>query len=683
MGDFQSAASTHWMGLVAVDPIKALAELRKMTQPERAGLVTDASNHPYLERVFAAADVDTAIAITRLVPMDIRWKLYFLSRGNALTTMTPTHWHHVIGLSTPAKMEELRKYDFGFKHFINTAPADLIRPADLLAALIDGTWTTPTADRISGAIVRLSPPQRQQLRDNKDNLALVCSKMADGNAVFSLLMSLDTPVKWAIHHINTAGHIATVTQHQWQQMLMEATPAERAELKGWAEVWTITQANCPKAVLEMVEAYGKEDGAVDDIFANAMAITMAYMGMGPAAFLAAATQTNGDLAGNYTKIKAAGHVDKVIADIPEGSAMGIDTQESLKKWFMPAAGESDVPTLEKMINRRFSIDANARVASNTKHTDATTTVAAWTPAGLRRCWTVMESLPPHQVADNPSFVMLLRNGIASNGNAYAWQNDIMMGYLNDGELGQNAGAATNPIFTGQTVNTFNATLRHEIGHAVDNSMGIMDKWRGEALAGAWEKYGSYADWVDAIIAQGGGLTAATAVTHGYTVADVPSYRAAMISAVTNGTTFNVALQAVKPGATAAPDAGPISAVFKLSRWTGGGTGPWYSDTDAKPQGGRLFQRAYDSASGLWAYEWATRQAHEVTKYQWRSPGEWFAEAYQVYYAEQETGGANAVGGLLRSKDSATAEFMAQIVDQGFSPQAMTGGTTQAAPNPNG
>ncbi|MGK0362721.1 MAG: hypothetical protein ACI9U2_005042 [Bradymonadia bacterium] len=43
--------------------------------------------------------------------------------------------------------------------------------------------------------------------------------------------------------------------------------------------------------------------------------------------------------------------------------MRVDTQANLKKWFLPAAGESDVPTLEKMISRRFSVDANARVAS--------------------------------------------------------------------------------------------------------------------------------------------------------------------------------------------------------------------------------------------------------------------------------------------------------------------------------
>ncbi|MGK0362720.1 MAG: putative Zn-dependent protease [Bradymonadia bacterium] len=72
----------------------------------------------------------------------------------------------------------------------------------------------------------------------------------------------------------------------------------------------------------------------------------------------------------------------------------------------------------------------------------------------------------------------------------------MMGYPNDGELAQNAGAATNPIYAGQTVSTFNATLRHEIGHAVDNSMGIMKKWQAEPLCGAWQKHATYTTWVD-------------------------------------------------------------------------------------------------------------------------------------------------------------------------------------------
>lgn len=96
-------------------------------------------------------------------------------------------------------------------------------------------------------------------------------------------------------------------------------------------------------------------------------------------------------------------------------------------------------------------------------------------------------------------------------------------------------------------------------------------------------------------------------------------------------------------------------------------------------GGRCFQRAYDGESSLSSFDSAARANHQVTAYQWRAPGEWFAEVYQVYYAEQEKDPAAPVGALLRSKDPQAAALMSGRVDRGHSPQDMRGGVTNKAP----
>jgi hypothetical protein len=51
-------------------------------------------------------------------------------------------------------------------------------------------------------------------------------------------------------------------------------------------------------------------------------------------------------------------------------------------------------------------------------------------------------------------------------------------------------------------------------------------------------------------------------------------------------------------------------------------------------GGRIYQRSYDTR---WtAYDRSAR-AKKVSKYQYRAPGEWFAEAYAAYYEPNADG----------------------------------------------
>lgn len=167
--------------------------------------------------------------------------------------------------------------------------------------------------------------------------------------------------------------------------------------------------------------------------------------------------------------------------------------------------------------------------------------------------------------------------------------------------------------------------------------------------------------------------------HGYP--DERLYKRAMVHAVTNTMSFTAALTALGGDAAAAAafqNKGPVSVVWQPRNWTGGGSGPWYTDAWVTA-GGRNFQRAYDDQRSLYSFLAAERAARMVTEYQWRAPGEWFAEVYQVYYAEQEQGPNVPVGGILRSRDAAAADMMSNLVDRGHSPQQVRGGGTVKAP----
>jgi hypothetical protein len=57
--------------------------------------------------------------------------------------------------------------------------------------------------------------------------------------------------------------------------------------------------------------------------------------------------------------------------------------------------------------------------------------------------------------------------------------------------------------------------------------------------------------------------------------------------------------------------------------------PWYSDDQSGPHvRGRIYQKSY---GGHWTSYHLAAKLHRVSSYQWRAPGEWFAEVYAVYY----------------------------------------------------
>src|SRR5690606_34162793 len=169
----------------------------------------------------------------------------------------------------------------------------------------------------------------------------------------------------------------------------------------------------------------------------------------------------------------------------------------------------------------------------------------------------------------------------------------------------------------------------------------------------------------------------------YPASDVGDYRAAMIAAATNGTLFLTELNAIRaakspplPAVASAPTSGPVDVLNNRATWHHASN--FWSANAWKPQNQRNFVLGYGNAYHWCSLSHATMTAHRATNYQWRAPKEWFAEAYAVYYSEQETGADVPVGARLRSVDQPTANFIAAQVDRGYSPQALAGGGTQQA-----
>lgn len=169
---------------------------------------------------------------------------------------------------------------------------------------------------------------------------------------------------------------------------------------------------------------------------------------------------------------------------------------------------------------------------------------------------------------------------------------------------------------------FNMITLHEIGHAADGKHSLMRV--DSAGFGAWR-----VEELSAVIDAVAGA-AATAVA-------VPAIAKADLLGPVRQFLLNGKLQ--KPVSAQAPMGNLLAhwdaiegALARYRTMTLATTkNPW--ETPVEVAGGRCYHEGYP---GRWfSYAKAERDGQEISKYQWRAPGEWFAELYAWYWFESD------------------------------------------------
>lgn len=684
LGDLDAMSRGNFFG--NVDEDGALAAIAALPPADKTRLATDAAYHPLLRRLCGAFNAGEMMRLLAALPaMDVRWRIYWLIIAGVHDELDTNQWRRVIGTASPADMDALRQYPDGYRAFVRNGPDNLVPPWDRLQGLKQGWWTGDAA-KIRFAVNSLNAQQKTTVRGDDVLMRAIITRVGTPTEKFRTATYLDLPLKWAVFYLNVGGALGSLSQPQWSQMLSEAPKAELDELVGWDEMWQLTQRHCPATVLQLVRQNTRDPNTITTQLQDAVSLGLLISGLGPAAVLALSTQPGTDVPVNYGHIKTHNKVNTILDGLERGMRQGERTSAALKQWFAPATGETDIPTLEKMMSIRFGTTVGGTGGPGNGggvHTPAN--LAPWTADGLRSAWTILERLPPGMTETNPAFLHLLRDS-TNNGGYYAgrdtsagWDNSVVIG-LNGPPSGPGAAMSGDAIYGG-TMPKFNEVVRHEMGHAVDNQLQITASIMNEEWAGAWQNHGNPTAWVDSLIAAGGGLTG-----HGYPATDVGDYRQAMINAATRGTLFLTELNLIRAGkglaaVAAAPAGGPVAVLNNLGTWHHGSN--FWSANLWQPQSQRNFVRGYGDSNHWWSFSHTTMTAHRATNYQWRAPKEWFAEAYAVYYSEQETGANVPVGTRLRGVDQPTADFIAAQVDRGFSPQALTGGGVRPAPGTPG
>lgn len=655
VSELDEAADGNWIG--NVDEGECLRRLEAMSEAERQ---TVANRHDLMRKLCGAFNGPEMFRFLMLMPLDLRWRVYWLIIAGEVDSLSAMQWTNLVADATDANFEALRSYPTGWTAFLENAPVEVLPPIERLRAMASGSRggdVDPAA--CLNAITELSEPQKTEVRDDHALMNNLAANM-DATQLFQATRALGCDPRWCVYWLAVGGEAGNVSEEQWSALLLESTDAEFTALTNYEFGWNTITANVSATRISLIRAY-RDPVMITTYLQSPALLDMMINNMGAASVLLAATQEGTDAAANYAAINAAGKVDTILGALPRGSGLSDEQKAALKRWFDLETG---VPRLCSIMSVRFNFAVGDDGTRAPSHNNATTTLQAWSPELLRASWDRLEQLPAGHVEGNDELDWFLRK---NDGSSYYWSADdsIAMGHSNltdsNGDYFLEQDGETDFQY-----NTFNAHLRHEVGHAVDARLGVTSG-SGYAntapSAGRWVQYADGTDWLTNMLSAGGGVSGDHA----------DAYNQACQDAVSNEVDLNVALQALKDAGTVAadvpaiPDTGVYRAIFLTARWLPGSR-PWNSNGWGAV-GGRNWHRAY-SGSRWVSFEKQARDSNAISNYQWRAPGEWFAELYAAYYADIDED--NRPGTRLRGKDPIDAAWMDTFVDAGHSLAHETG-----------
>lgn len=298
--------------------------------------------------------------------------------------------------------------------------------------------------------------------------------------------------------------------------------------------------------------------------------------------------------------------------------------------------------------------------------------AAWDKVGLKHCWDVLEMLPAAHVSQNADLKSLTRyrssyiEGWASDDGEAA----IGYGPTNHPDTDLETGDFTDAQDPLRGKNIFDATVRHEIGHRVDASVGGPG-YTASDDGGGWQTWDTTSGMAARLVTSAGGAiskwgdatekAAIIACLQGVIDDRAPSEINQRLGALSF-----VAKHATDPAQQTKLDSIKADDAVSALRVAFSDSAPWDLPTGGVKLGDRIYHESYSWPQWV-SYKQAAR-TKKFSRYQFRAPGEWFAEAYATYYQPPGNKGA-----LMAGLDDKTKAWFDAHVD----PQKGKGGTTPA------
>jgi Domain of unknown function (DUF4157) len=295
---------------------------------------------------------------------------------------------------------------------------------------------------------------------------------------------------------------------------------------------------------------------------------------------------------------------------------------------------SDINVLKTCLMQRFALDSVQEFDDK-----------RWNSSALREVFSTLEKLPPAHTAGNPFITALVREkgDFFGSGGAY---NDKITTYDDEKDKVTEHKIIKLDYTRGLTDDGLAETVRHEVGHAIDAQLNI-SATIGPTYGAGWRDYSDRSsDCINAMVAASGGYISKQVQAS----PDYPKLQAALQRFMGDKSldAFKKQLGAFGFGEPAIEGILSDPVIEVLTKNTADKR-PW-DKSGGISLGDRIYQESYPGqwTSYLVAYR---NSAAKVSGYQFRAPGEWFAEAYQCFYDFTEAEAAkNGRGFRLKAKD---------------------------------
>lgn len=397
-------------------------------------------------------------------------------------------------------------------------------------------------------------------------------------------------------------------------------------------------------------------------------------------------------------LKSLGMYDGFLDGLGPGPPESDDTKRMLY-YLLLASSSSDSAEWDKLFLARFGIVLNYGASSQDLMTDSTGATietdnsVAWDKESVVRVWQITDLLPAGDVSMSNR---LIREGATGEASGWAGQNstryDLLPGdgaekdqwethgsRFDEFEIGMSwgtsdmgsteTGAFTDDDDPMRGLNIFDACVRHEYGHNVGTTQGFDDPGGFVYTDFGWEEHTDLEALLRDIVLPERALPLA-----GIAQRDRSSTRNDVIAAIANASmhspaAYKAALDALDATLyTKIKDEPFMEYVRERSA-----SSSWDSPNAI---GGRSYHVAYPS----WGWYSVSTQEYgrKPSRYAMRSPKEWFAECYAIYYAEADMPGL-PLGRMLKARNSPAASKFNTAVDPSHSLDVESGQGTVGMP----